>query len=124
MKGPHFFEKRKKEMAKAQKAKEKADRKAQRKAGGGKLEGDELLDEDGLPIGLEGQVDGESEASEGGASEGGEGAGVGGVTGVGRVTGVGLTKENGATASGDQRQPQADHVAPPAAGAFRGNPGG
>ena len=32
MKGPHFFEKRKKEMARQEKAKQKAERKAQRKA--------------------------------------------------------------------------------------------
>lgn len=33
MKGPHFFEKRKKEMARQEKAKQKAERKAQRKSG-------------------------------------------------------------------------------------------
>ena len=32
MKGPHFFEKRKKEMARQEKLKQKAERKAQRKA--------------------------------------------------------------------------------------------
>jgi hypothetical protein len=55
MKGPHFFEKRKKEMARQEKAKQKAERKAQRKAGKGKDEpgepGDDdddlLLDEEG-----------------------------------------------------------------------------
>ena len=53
MKGPHFFEKRKKEMARQEKAKQKAERKAQRKAGkdrgeGGEgVEGDEASDEAG-----------------------------------------------------------------------------
>ena len=32
MKGPHFFEKRKRELARQEKAKQKAERKAQRKA--------------------------------------------------------------------------------------------
>lgn len=94
MKGPHFFEKRKKEMAKAQKAKEKADRKAQRKAGGGKAE-DEFLDADGLPIGAEGQAD------DGGATEGA------------------LREENEGGPPSTEAQPE--HVP---AGALRGNAGG
>jgi hypothetical protein len=67
MKGPHFFEKRKKEMARQEKAKQKADRKAQRKAGKGKDgeggegdESDEFLDVEGLGSGSEGQADSES----------------------------------------------------------------
>ena len=67
MKGPHFFEKRKKEMARQEKAKQKAERKAQRKAGKDKDEpgepGDDddelLLDESG-----EAQLEGELEGSE------------------------------------------------------------
>jgi hypothetical protein len=39
MKGPHFFEKRKKEMARQEKLKQKAERKAQRKAEKDKGEG-------------------------------------------------------------------------------------
>ena len=97
MKGPHFFEKRKKEMAKAQKAKEKADRKAQRKAGGGKAE-DEFLDADGLPIEAEGQSEGD-----GGATEGA------------------LREENEGGPPSAEVQPE--HV-PAAAGALRGNAGG
>lgn len=71
MKGPHFFEKRKKEMARQEKAKQKADRKAQRKAGKGKDgeggegdESDEFLDVEGLGSGSEGRADGESEDSQ------------------------------------------------------------
>jgi hypothetical protein len=56
MKGPHFFEKRKREQAKQEKLKQKAERKAQRRAEKGKEEGDgtvaegddEFLDADGI----------------------------------------------------------------------------
>ena len=72
MKGPHFFEKRKKEMARQEKAKQKADRKAQRKAGKGKEgegeggdDNDEFLDVEGLPGEIEGDAEsGETEASQ------------------------------------------------------------
>ena len=65
MKGPHFFEKRKKEMAKAEKAKQKADRKAQRKAG----KGDDGLESDEFLEALAAQTGGGTAADE---SEGGE----------------------------------------------------
>ena len=70
MKGPHFFEKRKKEMARQEKAKQKADRKAQRKAGKGKEgeggdESDEFLDVEGL----EGEIHGDAEGGETDASQ-------------------------------------------------------
>lgn len=121
MKGPHFFEKRKKEMARQQKAKEKADRKAQRKAGkGGGEDGEEFLDADGLPIALEGaegvegaegadaddQVDAQTGEATGG-TEGGSSPGVASLP-VTRPQGEGATK--------------AEHA--PAQGAFRGPPGG
>ncbi len=70
MKGPHFFEKRKKEMARQEKAKQKADRKAQRKAGKGKEgeggdDNDEFLDVDGLGGEIEGDAEsGETESSQ------------------------------------------------------------
>lgn len=60
MKGPHFFEKRKKEMARQQKAKEKADRKAQRKTGGADgagVEGvDFFLDAEGNQVNADGTI--------------------------------------------------------------------
>lgn len=70
MKGPHFFEKRKKEMARQEKAKQKADRKAQRKAGKGKEgeggdESDEFLDVEGLA----GDIHGDAESGETDASQ-------------------------------------------------------
>ena len=77
MKGPHFFEKRKKEMARQEKLKQKAERKAQRKAEKGKGEGeggdagddsDEFGDVEGVNAGLQG--DGEGESSAGPVEEG------------------------------------------------------
>jgi hypothetical protein len=70
MKGPHFFEKRKKEMARQEKAKQKAERKAQRKAGKGKDDGepgdddDDLLLAEGAETQIEGQLPGSEEAPE------------------------------------------------------------
>lgn len=81
MKGPHFFEKRKKEMARQEKAKQKAERKAQRKAGKGndgepgEDDDDLLLAEDGETH-LEGQLSGSEKASEEVTEEASEGAGV------------------------------------------------
>jgi hypothetical protein len=66
MKGPHFFEKRKKEMARQEKLKQKAERKAQRKAEKGKGEGgegdesedeDEFSDSEGVSAQLQSEVD-------------------------------------------------------------------
>jgi hypothetical protein len=57
MKGPHFFEKRKKEMARQEKAKQKAERKAQRKAGrdrGPSDEPDDPIESDPLGAGAKG----------------------------------------------------------------------
>ncbi|MES1172204.1 MAG: hypothetical protein ABUL77_03115 [Bacteroidota bacterium] len=77
MKGPHFFEKRKKEMARQEKLKQKADRKAQRKAekdrgeGGPAGEGDDdLVDVEGLEGGLAAEGDGQ----DGDASANGDGS--------------------------------------------------
>ena len=69
MKGPHFFEKRKKEMARQEKAKQKAERKAQRKAGKGPdgepgEDDDDLLLAEGSETQIEGQVSGSEKASE------------------------------------------------------------
>ncbi len=62
MKGPHFFEKRKKEQARQAKLKEKAERKAQRKAEKGKEGGegepgddDEFGDIEGVGAELQGE---------------------------------------------------------------------
>lgn len=55
MKGPHFFEKRKKEMARQEKAKQKAERKAQRKAKG--KDGEPGDDDDDLLLGEAGEID-------------------------------------------------------------------
>ncbi|MBC8133878.1 MAG: hypothetical protein H7X95_12915 [Deltaproteobacteria bacterium] len=107
MKGPHFFEKRKKEMARQQKAKEKADRKAQRKAGGGKDDADEFLDADGL-----GAAEGETDGQTGDQPEGEAGVGQAGLQG-GAV--------NGTAPAVEQVKPE---HAPPAVGGFRGTPGG
>lgn len=70
MKGPHFFEKRKKEMARQEKLKQKADRKAQRKAGKGTGEEgvDEFADIEGLNAGM-----GAESAPDGGGEAGASG---------------------------------------------------
>jgi hypothetical protein len=62
MKGPHFFEKRKKEMARQEKLKQKAERKAQRKAEKDRGEGGET----------EETADEFGELADGGAAPGGE----------------------------------------------------
>ena len=69
MKGPHFFEKRKREMARQEKAKQKAERKAQRKAEKERGEGAGEGGEDGEQTDDEGQAahlagDGPADAGE------------------------------------------------------------
>jgi hypothetical protein len=64
MKGPHFFEKRKKEMARQEKLKQKAERKAQRKAEKDKGEGGSEPEDESAEFS---EIDGvDAEGSDGG----------------------------------------------------------